>query len=226
MLQNAFQKFYGGCMMVVRQEGETVFFLGTAFLVHGEGYLLTVAHILPKEGRLMVVPNQQEGEFQPTVLEQVAPLPVHVARIDVERDLALLKLEHSLDISLPDHFLGTADSIAPGTSVMALGFSFGLQQIHSLVALNAIVCCKVISRNHSKLLLFDSMVHDGDRGGPLVNVEEGLVVGVINGRFNPVDASRDYTDGSQTLSVNTNISYAVAIDYASALFEAEGLTQS
>ncbi len=223
MLKNVYQKYSGGAMMVMSRDGDSVTFLGTAFLVHQDGFLLTVAHILPKEGRLMVVASDS-GDFQPVTQETVTPLPVHIVRVDAERDLALLKLEKDIDIRLPDHFIGTDESVLPGSSVMVLGFSFGHYHLHSLLALNAVISAKVLSRNKSRLLLFDSMVHPGARGGPLISIDEGLVVGVINGRFDPVEAGKDYTDGSRTQLANTNISFAVSIDYGRDLLEAEGLT--
>lgn len=224
MLEAAFQKFSGGCMMVMRQDQELVSFLGTAFLVHNEGYLLTAAHILPANNKVMVVPNSEETGFLPLSLDRVAPLSARVVSTDPDRDVALLKLEGELTITLPDHFLGSTDGLQCGSSVMALGFSFGHQQLHTLVALNGVVSAKVLSRNNSNLILFDRMIHDGDRGGPLVNISDGRVVGILNARFDPIKVSPDYTADSQTVSATTNMSYAVAIEYGVALMEQEGLT--
>jgi serine protease Do len=81
----------------------------------------------------------------------------------------------------------------------------------------------LLSNNRSRLLLFDTMVHDGDRGGPLISVADGLVVGIINGRFDSLEASREYTDGSKTVAANTNISYGIAVEYGIELMEREGL---
>lgn len=223
MLGTVFQKFSGGCMMVFRRDGEMVQFLGTAFLVHGEGYLLSVSHIIPQEGQLIVVPADPGNEFTAMNQETVTSIPVAVVRRDVERDIVLLKMQQEIEMQLPDHFIGTAESTLVGNQVMALGFAFGHQALYTLVASSAVTSGKILSRNQSKILLFDTMIHDGDRGGPLVGVEDGLVIGIINGRFDPLEASKDYTDGSQTITVNTNISYAVAIDYGVALMEAEGL---
>lgn len=224
MLQTAFQKFSGGCMMVMRTDRDVVQFLGTAFLVHNEGYLLTAAHVLPKNDQVMVVPHIDDTGFLPLSLDRVSPLTARVISTDSERDVALIKLEQDLGISLPDHFLGSTDDLLSGSSVMAMGFSFGHQQLHTLIALNGVVSAKVSSQNSSKLILFDRMIHDGDRGGPLVSISDGLVVGILNGRFDPVEASREYTDGSRTVSATTNMSYAVAIEYGIALMEQEGLT--
>lgn len=223
MLGTVFQKFSGGCMMVFLRDGEDVRFLGTAFLVHGEGYLLTVSHTLPQQGQLIVVPAAQGNDFIPISQETVTSIPVAVVRRDLDRDIALLKMEQRIDMQMPDHFIGTAESTLVGNQVMALGFAFGHQALHPLVAINAVTSAKVLSGNDSKILLFDNMVHDGDRGGPLIGVEDGLVIGIINGRFDPLEASKDYTDGSHTIQANTNVSYAVAIDYGIELMEEEGL---
>lgn len=224
MLGTVFQKFSGGCMMVFLRDGEAVRFLGTAFLVHEDGYLLTVSHTIPKDGQLIVVPADPGNEFTPISQETVTSIPVAVVRRNVDRDIALLKMEQQIDMQLPDHFIGTAESSLVGNQVMALGFAFGHQALHTLVAINAVTSAKVLSRNDSKILLFDNMIHDGDRGGPLIGVEDGLVIGIINGRFDALEAGKDYTDGSYTIQANTNVSYAVAIDYGIELMEEEGLT--
>lgn len=219
MLGTVFQKFSGGCMMIFRRDGETVQFLGTAFLVHEEGYLLSVSHIIPQEGQLIVVPAEPSNEFTSINQETVTSIPVAVVRRDVERDIVLLKMQQEIEMQLPDHFIGTAESTLVGNQVMTLGFSFGHQTLHTLVTSSAVTSGKVLSRNQSKILLFDTMIHDGDRGGPLVGVEDGLVIGIISGRFDPLEAAKDYTDGSKTITANTNFSYAVAIDYGIALME-------
>ncbi|MDW7773622.1 MAG: serine protease [Desulfobulbaceae bacterium] len=223
MLQTICQKFSGGCMMVMRQHGETASFLGTAFLVHEDGYLLTVAHILPKEGNLLVVPGDPGSDFVSVSQKRVTTLPVSIAQRNPDRDVALLRIDQQTEMRLPDHFLGTAENMYLGNSIMAMGYSFGHQTLHTLVAMNAVICAKILSNNQSRLLLFDSMVHDGDRGGPLISVGDGLVVGIINGRFDPQEAAGEYTDGSRTVTAITNISYAIAIEYGIELMEKEGL---
>lgn len=224
MLETVYQKFSGGCMMVFRREGEAVQFLGSAFLVHEDGYLLTVSHIIPQEdANLIVVPPMSGNEFTPISHKTVTSVPVKVVRRNLDRDIALLQMEQQIEMQLPDHFIGTAENTLVGTSVMSLGFSFGHQALHSLMALSAVTSAKVLSRNDSKILLFDNMIHDGDRGGPLIGVEDGLVLGIVNGRFDAASASQDYTDGSKTVTAMTNMSYAVAIDYGVELMEEQGL---
>jgi hypothetical protein len=47
-------------MMVMRQSGGEVIFLGSSFLVHPDGYLITTARILTEAGDLVVVPPELE----------------------------------------------------------------------------------------------------------------------------------------------------------------------
>lgn len=227
MLETVFKKFHNGCLMVFRNHTDTISFLGSSFLVHADGYLLTVSHILPDDGQLLVVPGQtMSNEFIPISREKVISIPVSIARRSRDRDIALLKMEVDMEVQLPDFFLGSAENIPIGSSVMALGYAFGHQSLHTLVAMNAVISARMISGNSSRLLLFDSMMHDGDRGGPLVSVSDGVVVGVINGRFDPREASGDIEKEDRTVETSTNISYAVAIEYGLELMEEEGLLSS
>ncbi|MFN2257941.1 MAG: serine protease, partial [Desulfuromonadaceae bacterium] len=158
MLGTVYQKFSGGCMMVFRREGESIQFLGSAFLVHEDGYLLTVSHILPKEDAdLIVVPSSPGSEFTPISQETVTSVPVKVVRRNQDRDLALIRMEQEIEMQLPDHFIGTAESTIVGNQVMSLGFSFGHQALHTLMAVSAVTSAKVLSRNESRILIFDNM---------------------------------------------------------------------
>lgn len=76
------------------------------------------------------------------------------------------------------------------------------------------------SNNGTRLFLFDSRVHEGSTGGPLVNLEDSRVIGIVSGRFDPLEASPAVTEDQ---GMRTSFSYAVSIEYAVPLMEAEGL---
>ena len=58
MPEHVYQRFRGGCiMMLFSRDGEEATFLGTAFPVHGKGYLLTAAHLIRRRTDLMVEPS-------------------------------------------------------------------------------------------------------------------------------------------------------------------------
>jgi serine protease Do len=223
MLQGISQKFRGGCLMLVRDNGETLDFLGSAFVVHEQGYLLTSAHLVTETEGLLVVPTSSGGEFQPITFDRVAAMAVTVARRDSAHDVALLKIDQALPIGVPDDFLGSGANVLPGASVMSLGYSFGHDQIHVPLTVGGYASAKLRAYNETQLLLFDNMVQNGDIGGPLIHVQDGHIVGVVSGRFEPADVIGSETGWERRPARNTNISFAVDIDYGTALMRAEGL---
>lgn len=223
MLQNVSQKFSGGCMMLMHKHGEALNFLGTCFLVHGQGYLLTAAHLCHQEHELMVVPVPQELEFLPLTQDQVHPLPVFLVSANQENDIALLKLDPDLEILVPDHIVGNPEQICIGTSLASLGFSFGYYRLHNLHIMDAVLTAKIKSLNETNLLVFNTMIHHGDIGGPLVNVVDARIVGLIAGRFDPEVILHRQNRSQREETYQTNISYGVSIEYGVQLMQEEGL---
>ena len=224
MLQDVSQKFAGGCMMLVRKKEDAVIFLGTAFLMHDDGYLLTAAHLFEDDfDNLMVVPAKNPDEFVAISRDTVSAMSVSVISVDRIHNVALLEIDRNLRIKTPDHLGGTTEGLNLGTSVLNLGFPFGHQELHHLAVQSAVISAKVVSGNGTRLLLFDGMVHDGDSGGPLVSGDDGRVVGIVVGRFEPVEDGGDFTRGNIHPGYDTKISYAVSIEYGLELMEAHGL---
>ncbi len=217
MLQSVSHKFRSGCMMLARQRGDAIEFLGSTFLVHAQGYLLTAAHLVASTEGLVVVPSEPSDEFLPMTAERVAAMPVSLVARDNDRDVALLRIDQAPDISVPDDFLGNTAAVRQGASVMALGYSFGHHQVHSVMAFDAVVSAKIRSRNGTDLIVFGSAFHEGDRGGPLVHVQDGHVIGIISGRFEPGEIIAHVPEDDRLTVAETNVSYAVAIEYGLAL---------
>ena len=224
MLQDVSQKFAGGCMMLVRKKENSVVFLGTAFLMHEDGYLLTAAHLMEDDPTgLMVVSTSNPDDFMPISLDKVSAMSVSMAAVDKVHNIAVLEIDRNLRIKTPDHLGGTTENLSMGTSLICLGFPFGHDEMHNLVAQSAILSSKVRSKNGTGLLLFDTMVFDGVAGGPLASAADGRVVGVVIGRFSPVEDGGDFARGSRPSGYHTQISYAVSIEYGLALMESLGL---
>jgi serine protease Do len=223
MLQNVSRKFRSGCMMLMRQQQDRLSFLGSAFLVHQQGYLLTAAHLVSNPEGLMLVPTSFTDDFIPMTFDRVAAMPVSVVRSDNDSDVALLRLDRDVAIAVPDDFLGASENVRPGASVMSLGYSFGHEQLHAIINLSGVVAGKIRSPNNTRLILFDKMVHDGDRGGPLVHAGDGHIIGIVSGRFEPAEVVRGSQAWDRTPPRDTSISFAVAIEYGLELMAAEGL---
>lgn len=111
MRRNSSQKFAGGCFLLVRQKEDTVIFLGTAFLIHEEGYLLTAAHLIEEDRKnLMVARPQDPDDFTAISMDNVSALAVTVEGLDPIHNAALLKLTRKRHIETPDHLAGVVDT--------------------------------------------------------------------------------------------------------------------
>lgn len=214
MYKNPGQKFLGACFILVRKQEDSVVFLGTAFLVHEKGYILTTSHILENdfENIMVVKPNDPE-DFSPLSLNEVTAADVEVVKTDAYHNVALLKLKKDYLIETPDHLLGNVENLNLATGLINLGFPYGHQDMHVLAIRSSILSAKAKLENGTKLLLFDSMVHDGMCGGPLVSIEDERIVGIVIGRFSPLDDGGDFNRGENYPEYDTSMSYAVSIEY-------------
>ncbi|MGM0425584.1 MAG: S1 family peptidase, partial [Thermodesulfobacteriota bacterium] len=77
--------------------------------------------------------------------------------------------------------------------------------------------------NETNLLVFNTMIHHGDIGGPLVNSVDGRIVGIIAGRFDPEVILHRQSRPQREETYQTNISYAVSIEYGTHLMQEQGL---
>ncbi len=137
--------------------------MGSGFLIHPDGYLVTNAHVVDGAGEVQV--RLATGQrLKGTVIGR-----------DGRVDLALVKVEAKE--KLPVLPLGDSDRLRVGEFVMALGHPFGLEQTVSF---------GIVSRKGAPLLSAtpgfdfiqtDAAVNPGNSGGPLVNMA-GQVVGV------------------------------------------------
>lgn len=218
MLETVSQRFQGSCMMVMRQVGGAVNFLGSSFLVHPDGYLITTARIITEDNDLVVVPPISNEAFMPVTREEVAPVPVKVVARDTGKDVALLKMTPELEINMPEGILGEPEHDPRGAMLMSLGVPFGYYRFHGVIAAQSVLSGRVKSRTETNLIIFDRRVQYGDIGGPLISVNDGQVIGVIGGVFDPVEL-----EGGQipegVMPINSDLSYATSIEYGRQLLE-------
>ncbi len=137
--------------------------MGSGFVVHRDGYVVTNAHVV--EGATEVQVRLATGRrAKGTVVGR-----------DTRVDLALVRVEAKEP--LPTLPLGDSDGLRVGEFVLALGHPFGLEQTVSF---------GIVSRKGSALqaaapgfdfIQTDAAVNPGNSGGPLVNMA-GQVVGV------------------------------------------------
>ncbi|MFW6364264.1 MAG: S1 family peptidase, partial [Spirochaeta sp.] len=186
MLEAVSQRFQGSCMMIMRRDGDEVTFLGSGFLIHPDGYLLTTSHIVAVESEIVVLPPDSSQLFRPVTLHKVAPVPADVVSRDSTRDIALLKLRPQLDINMPTEVLGSSESDARGAQLISLGVPFGYYRFHGVMAAQSILSGRIESRTGVNLIIFNRRVQYGDIGGPLISGTDGRVIGIVGGVFDPI----------------------------------------
>lgn len=135
--------------------------LGSGFIISGDGYVMTNAHVI-------------EGADEVTVkLLDKREFRAKVIGADKRTDVALLKIEAS---GLPAVRLGDSSQLKPGEWVVAIGSPFGFE--HSVTA--GIVSAKgraLPQENYVPFIQTDVAINPGNSGGPLFNLK-GEVVGI------------------------------------------------
>ncbi|MCT4534124.1 serine protease [Halodesulfovibrio sp.] len=225
MYTTSAEKFTGGCMMLMRQSESGAAFLGSCFLVHEDGYMLTTSHLFGENHEdLCVVPYAPEAtDFQTISREHVRSIPVEVISVDKDRDIALLALDVDADIVMPDFLLGNTEALRLGAPLVSLGYPFGFQNMHHLTVVSSVVSSKLISPLGNNHILFDTRVHAGDVGGPLVSVNEDRIVGIVCGRYCPMADGSSISSYSREQALDTDLSYAIAIEHGIKLMLEEDL---
>jgi serine protease Do len=158
-----FRKFFphggpqrGGPMREMPARGE-----GSGFIVSGDGYILTNAHVV-------------DGADEVTVkLTDKRKFTAKVIGYDTRTDIAVIKINAG---NLPKVTIGDPDKLRVGEAVVAIGSPFGFENSVT----SGIVSAKgrsLPSENYVPFIQTDVAVNPGNSGGPLFNLQ-GEVVGV------------------------------------------------
>ena len=135
--------------------------LGSGFIISGDGYILTNAHVVRNADEI-VVKLSDKREFSAKVIGS-----------DARTDVALLKIDAS---GLPKVTLGDPMQLKVGEWVVAIGSPFGLES--TLTA--GVVSAKgraLPQENFVPFIQTDVAINPGNSGGPLFNLK-GEVVGI------------------------------------------------
>ncbi|OIP09220.1 MAG: protease Do [Betaproteobacteria bacterium CG2_30_68_42] len=135
--------------------------LGSGFIVSGDGYILTNAHVVDGAEEILVKLNDKR-EFKAKVIGT-----------DKRTDVALIKIPVT---GLPAARLGDPGKLRVGEWVVAIGSPFGFD--NTVTA--GIVSAKGRSlpqENYVPFIQTDAAVNPGNSGGPLFNLK-GEVVGI------------------------------------------------
>ncbi len=158
----------GECVVEIR----TSIGLGSGFVIHPAGYVITNDHVVAGEHKLSITLYKRG----PRELEKLQFNKVRIVATDPHLDLALLKIEDAGDRVFQTVPLGDSNQIKQGQVVFAVGSPLGLERTVS----QGIVSLKNRPADGGKLYIqTTTQINPGNSGGPLFNLR-GEVVGVNN----------------------------------------------
>ena len=137
--------------------------LGSGFIIHPDGYLVTNQHVLTRSGQIEV--ELFGGE---------KALATVVGR-DARTDLALLKIDPPRPLTaLP---FGDSDTLKVGELVLAIGNPFGLDYSVTMGVVSRKGRALGAGGPYDEFVQTDAAINPGNSGGPLLNLR-GEVVGI------------------------------------------------
>ncbi len=145
--------------------------LGSGFIIHPQGYVVTNEHVVAGENRLVVVLYRRGRTEQETVQYS----KIRIVALDSRLDLALLKIEDAGSATLPTVSVGDSNTLGEGQAVFAIGSPLGLERTVS----EGIVSRKSRAMNGQLFIQTTAQINPGNSGGPLFNLR-GEVVGVTD----------------------------------------------
>jgi S1-C subfamily serine protease len=174
----------GGVVMVLAEFGgsgtdqfgqpQSAQALGTGFVVDGEGYILTNAHVVDENGQrasgVTVVFNKGGSETQ--------RVPGELVGVDVGSDVAVIKVDPG-KVDLKPLPLGDSDKVVVGEPVVAIGNPLGY---------DFSITSGIVSATERSLqapngqtipngIQTDAAINQGNSGGPLID-SAGKVIGI------------------------------------------------
>jgi serine protease Do len=145
--------------------------LGSGFIIHPDGYMITNDHVIAGESDISVtVFGRREGAMDKKTWDNV-----RIIAANAELDLALLKIETPDKTQFPTVPLGDSDELRQGQPVFAIGAPLGLERTVS----QGIISLKNRVESGQIYIQTTTQINPGNSGGPLFNLK-GEVVGVNN----------------------------------------------
>ncbi|HMV63807.1 MAG TPA: DegQ family serine endoprotease [Zoogloea sp.] len=135
--------------------------VGSGFIVSGDGYVLTNAHVV-------------DGATEVTVrLTDKREFKAKVVGVDKRTDVALIKIDAS---GLPTVKTGDAEHARVGEWVVAVGSPFGFENTVTAGIISA-KARRLPDENYVPFIQTDVAINPGNSGGPLFNLA-GEVIGI------------------------------------------------
>lgn len=167
--------------------------IGTGFIVHSDGYLLTTAEIASQPGSLIVM-TPDDWQYEAKLIAS-----------DEKLDIALLKIDKK---GLPALVLGSACASRPGHLVMSITNPYGLTNSMAWGVINGRHRTGLRPGCVENYLQTTLPLNPGDSGSPLINTR-GEVIGVMVAAL--VDETVSHSDAAPPVQAQ-GISFALPVD--------------
>ena len=137
--------------------------LGSGFVVHEDGFIVTNAHVVADVSQLKVVFSDGR-EFQAQIVSE-----------DASKDLAVLSLKNVT--GLPFIELGRSSDLMIGETVVAIGNSLGYSNTVTSGVVSAVGRDLQVTQGYwlRGLIQTDASINPGNSGGPLLNINGELI---------------------------------------------------
>jgi S1-C subfamily serine protease len=193
-----------GFEVVLKKKGEPIESQGSGFIISPEGHILTCAHVLGQEKNATVWIG--ENRYETELVEK-----------DVDKDLALLKINNPSGARFKPLSLSQGPPLSMGQEVFIMGFPL-TEILGKKPRLNkGLISATVGMKDDPDQLQISAEVQPGNSGGPLLNAQ-GAVIGIVASTMNPLAILR----ASGALPQNVN--FAVKAEPIQAFLEKSGIT--
>jgi len=139
--------------------------LGSGFIVHPAGYIVTNAHVIRRAQKITIT------------LDDESKHPAHIISADIKHDLAVLKIDVPAGQGLPYLPLGRSDDLMVGETVIAIGNPLGLADTVTAGIVSALNRTLEFGQDvkYAHLIQIDAPINPGNSGGALLNIKGELI---------------------------------------------------
>jgi serine protease Do len=145
--------------------------LGSGFVIHPDGYIVTNYHVVEKATQISVTFKDEKKQYTAKVIGS-----------DKKTDIALLKVDVGRPLTAV--VFGDSEKLQPGEWVIAIGNPFKLGHTATVGIVSAKSRKVEGGSPYDDFIQTDASINPGNSGGPLFNTR-GEVVGVNTAIFSP-----------------------------------------
>lgn len=162
-----FEDFFGPDFMPRDQKRQS---LGSGFVIHEEGYIITNYHVVQKADEIFVTFTEKEDAQK---------YKAEIIGSDEKTDIALIKIDP--DRKLPVAPLGNSDEVEVGNLVLAIGnpFGHGHSVTMGIISAKGRILPTAMFSPYTDYFQTDASINPGNSGGPIIN-SKGEVIGIAN----------------------------------------------